>query len=58
MASLKKPFIGGTVRKEVRDTFTKEAESLGITQSKLLDMIMADYFGIEDMPLEFDTRGI
>ena len=56
MAHLKKPFLGGTVRKEVHDTFKEEAESLGITQSKLLDMILADYFSIEPMPLDFDTR--
>ncbi len=56
MASLKKAFIGGTVRDGVRKTFVEEADEFGITQSKLLDMILADYFDIEDIPLEFNTR--
>ncbi len=56
MPSLKKAFIGGTVRDEVRKDFVEEADELGITQSKLLDMVLADYFAIEPMPLEFDTR--
>lgn len=54
MPTNKKPLIGGTVRIEVRKAFVEAADELGITQSKYLDLILADYFDIEEMPLEFD----
>ncbi len=49
-------FIGGHIREEVKDQLDEDAETLDLSRSKLLDMILADYYGIEVMPPEVAAK--
>jgi len=53
LTSVRQTFVGGHIREEVKDALDEDADHLDISRSKLLDAILADYYGIADLPLEY-----
>ena len=40
-------FVGGHVRPSVKKALDEEAEDAGVSVSEMLDMIIAEYFGMD-----------